>query len=231
VSPWLVGREEDQTMTEDKARKRAVRKRMAKTGERYTAARRHTVKEKPLPPRLAEPPQSEAAIRRATGKGWDDWFRILDAWDGTSRSHHDITEYVSVEFGVPGWWTQSVAVGYERARGMRATYQTASGFQVSVSRTFPVGLRELSRMFEDARLRSRWLEAGTLKLRTGRAGKTARYDFRDGNSRVLASFESKGRGKSTVHIQHEKLPSADAVEEMRALWKERLGKLSEILTA
>jgi hypothetical protein len=230
VSPWLVGREEDQ-MTEDKARKRAVRKRMAKTGERYTAARRHTVKEKPLPPRMSEPPQSEAAIRRTTGKGWDDWFRILDAWDGTSRSHREITEYVSKEFGVPGWWTQSVAVGYERARGMRATYQTASGFQVGVSKTFPVGVRDLSRMFEDARRRSRWLEAGTLKLRTGRPGTSARYDFRDGTSRVMAYFESKGRGKSTLSIQHEKLPSAEAVEEMRSFWKERLGRLGEILTA
>ena len=217
-------------MTEDKARKRAVRTRMAKTGERYTAARRHTVKEKPLPPRMAEPPQSEAAIRRATGKGWDDWFRILDAWGGTSRSHGEITNYVS-EYGVPGWWTQSVAVGYERARGMRATYQTASGFQVSVSKTFPIGIQDVSRMFEDARRRSRWLAAGTLTLRTSQPGKTARYDFRDGNSRVLASFESKGRGKSTVSIQHERLDSAEAVEEMRAFWKERLGRLSEILTA
>ena len=217
-------------MTRQKAQKRATRARMAKTGESYTAARRHVVKGKSLPPRMAEPPQSEVAIRRATGKGWDDWFRILDAWDGTSRSHGEITRFVSEEYGVPGWWTQSVAVGYERARGMRATYQTASGFQVSVSKTFPVGVRELSRAFEDARRRSRWLAAGTLKLRTGRPGKTARYDFRDGYSRVLASFESKGRGKSTLHIQHEKLPSADAVEEMRAFWKERLGRLSESLT-
>jgi hypothetical protein len=217
-------------MTRQKAQKRATRARMAKTGERYTAARRHVVQGKPLPPRMAEPPQSEAAIRRATGKGWDDWFRILDAWDGTSRKHGEITEYVGEEFGVPGWWTQSVAVGYERARGMRATYQTASGFQVSVSKTFPVDVRDLSRMFEDARQRSRWLEAGTLKLRTGRPGTSARYDFRDGTSRVLASFESKGRGKSTAHIQHEKLPSAEAVEEMRAFWKERLERLSESLT-
>ena len=218
-------------MTEDKARKRAVRTRMAKTGERYTAARRHTVKRKPLPPRMAEPPQSEASLRRATGKGWDEWFRILDAWDGTSRKHGEITRYVSEEYGVSGWWTQSIAVGYERARGMRAKYQTAGGFQVSVSKTFPVGVRELSRTFEDARRRSRWLDAGTLKLRTSRPGQSARYDFRDGASRLMAYFESKGRGKSTVHIQHERLDSAEAVEETRAFWKERLGRLAEILTS
>jgi hypothetical protein len=218
-------------MTRQKAQKRATRARMTKTGERYTAARRHTVKQKPLPPRMAEPPQSEASLRRATGKGWDDWFRILDGWDASSRKHGEITAYLSEEHGVPGWWTQSIAVGYERARGMRAKYQAAGGFQVSVSKTFPVGVMELSRTFEDARRRSRWLEAGTLKLRTSRPGKTARYDFRDGSSRVLASFESKGAGKSTVSIQHERLDSAEAVEEMRSFWKERLGKLAEVLTA
>ncbi|MGH2678252.1 MAG: hypothetical protein ACRDHB_07830 [Actinomycetota bacterium] len=218
-------------MTEDKARKRAVRTRMAKTGERYTAARRHVAKQKPLPPRMAEPPQSEASLRRATGKGWDDWFRILDAWDGTSHSHGETTRYLGEKSGVSGWWTQSIAVGYERARGMRAKYQTARGFQVSVSKTFPVGVQGLSRTFEDARRRSRWLEAGTLKLRTGRPGQSARYDFRDGNGRVMAYFESKGRGKSTVHIQHEGLPSAETVEEMRTFWKERLGRMAGILTA
>jgi hypothetical protein len=74
-------------MTEQKARKRQVRTRMAKTGERYTSARRHVTKPEPLPPRVAEPPFSEAAVRKATGKGWDDWFRILDGWAGqTTRT-------------------------------------------------------------------------------------------------------------------------------------------------
>jgi hypothetical protein len=215
-------------MTENKARKRDIRKRMAKTGERYTAARRHTLKDQGKP--LVDLPASDASMRQATGKGWRQWFRILDDWGAASHSHGEITRYLSDEHGVPGWWTQSVTVGYERNRGKRAKYQTASGFQVSVSRTLPVGVGELSRAVEDARRRRRWLEAGTLKVRKVTAGKSGRYDFRDGTSRVMTSFESKGRGKSTVYIQHEKLPDAGAVEVMRGFWKERLARLAEILT-
>jgi hypothetical protein len=51
-------------MTTDKARKRAVRFRMQKTGERYAAARRNVMRDGtrlPLPPRVAEPGMSEAA--------------------------------------------------------------------------------------------------------------------------------------------------------------------------
>jgi hypothetical protein len=216
-------------MTEDKARKRAIRSRMTKTGERYTAARRHVGRA--LPPRAADPGLSEKAVLRGTGKGWDEWFRILDDWGATSRTHGEIAAYLGAQRGVGPWWTQGVTVGYERARGMRRPHQGSHGFRVDVSRTFPVGVMELCLAFEDDRRRRRWLEAGTLKLRTSRRGKSARYDFRDGTSRVHAYFISKGRGKSSLAIQHERLPDADDVEEMRAFWKERLTRLGEILAS
>ena len=97
-------------MTTDKARKRAVRSRMEKTGERYAAARRHVVRDAalpPLPPRVAEPGMSDEAIAKGTGKSWDDWFRILDAWDATTKGHPAIARYLHEELGVPGWWAQN----------------------------------------------------------------------------------------------------------------------------
>jgi hypothetical protein len=109
---------------------------------------------------------------------------------------------------------------------MRRPHEGPGGFRVGVSRTFPIGVVELCLAFEDADRRRRWLEAGTLKLRTSQPGRSARYDFHDGTSRVHAYFVSKGRGKSTVSIQHERLGSAEAVEEMRAFWKERLSRLA-----
>jgi hypothetical protein len=213
-------------MTEDKARKRATRKRMAKTGERYTAARRHLT---PTQEPAADLPVSDASVRRGTGKGWDEWFRILDRWGGTSRTHGEIVRYLHEEQGVPSWWSQSVRVGYERARGMRVPHQTTKGFQVSVSKTFPVGVGRLFREFADAPRRRRWLETGTLKVRTTQPGKSARFDFRDGPSRVEAYFAGKGPSKSTVTVQHVLLPHRKAVEEMRAFWKERLARLADAI--
>jgi Domain of unknown function (DUF4287) len=223
----LAGREEER-MTEDKARKRDIRKRMAKTGERYTTARRHTVTSK-LPDRVADPGMSEQAVRRGTGRSWDEWFRTLDAAGAAHFTHRQIAQYLHDEHGVPGWWAQMVTVGYERARGMRAVHQAEGGFQVSVSRTFPVGVWRLFQTFEDSDRRRRWLEPGTLRVRTSQPRKSARFDFRGGPSRVQAYFESKGRDKSTITVQHERLPDADAVEDMRAFWKERLTRLGKTL--
>ena len=109
-------------MTTHKTLKRRVRARMAKTGERYAAARRNVLAapevpsaEPPAP--SAPPPVSDDAVRSATGKGWDEWFAILDAAGAVAWKHPDIARWVAGEFGISGWWAQSVTVGFERARG------------------------------------------------------------------------------------------------------------------
>ena len=79
-------------MTRDKARKRAIRTRMAKTGERYTAARRHLARAERLPD--VELGQSDASVRKATGRGWAHWLRVLDDWGGTEHNHTEIARYL-----------------------------------------------------------------------------------------------------------------------------------------
>jgi Domain of unknown function (DUF4287) len=214
-------------MTENKAQKRAIRSRMAKTGERYTAARRHVVAT-PEEFRAKDLPQTNANLKEKTGKGWREWFRILDAWGAKDRKHGDIASHLMEEYAVPGWWAQAITVGYERSRGIRAKHQTLTGFfQVSVSKTFPIGVGKLYRAFAQAPRRNGWLERGLLEVRTSRKDRDIRFDFRGGDSRVVAYFDPKDRNKTTVTVQHEKLPDADAVVEMRAFWKARLADLRE----
>ena len=213
-------------MTEDKARKRSIRKRMAKTSERYAAARRQLLE--PREELRAENlPQPDASLREKTGKGWREWFRLLDTWGARERKHGEIASHLMDEYDVPGWWAQSITVGYERSRGLRAKHQTLGGdFQVSVSKTFPIGVGKLFTAFTEASQRSKWMERGMLRVRTTQKNRTARFDSSDG-TRVVAFFDPKDRTRTTVTVQHEKLPDAAAVEEMRGFWKERLARLAE----
>ena len=218
-------------MTRDKAQKRATRARMAKTGERYTAARRHAAQSRE-DIRAEVLGQTDANVRKNTGKGWRDWLRVLDAWGGTEHKHKDIVAFLMEGHRVPGWWAQAITTGYERARGLRVKHQTVAGsFQVSVSKTFPIGVTTLFKAFTEAPRRARWLERGALKARTTIRNRTARFDFRDGTSRVVAYFDPKDRSKTTVTVMHEKLPDARAVEAMRAMWKEHLKRLGEVFQA
>jgi Domain of unknown function (DUF4287) len=217
-------------MTRQKAQKRATRARMAKTGESYTAARRHVVKPKEQP-RAEDLPQTDANLREHTGKGWRQWFRILDAWGAKRQKHKDIASYLMEEHGVPGWWAQAITLGYERSRGMRARYQTLTGsFQVSVSKTFPFSVGKLYGAFAGEPRRNRWLERGMLKVRKTLKNRSIRFDLADGTSRVVAYFDPKDRSKTTVTVMHERLHSAEAVEEMRAFWKDRLRRLAETVS-
>jgi hypothetical protein len=126
-------------MTERKSFKRRVRAPMEKTGERYTAARRQLI-EPDAEPEVAPAQQrtSDEALARNTGRPWGEWFAILDAWRATEKTHTEIARHLSEEHGVPGWWAQTVTVGYEQARGLCEKHQRPEGFSVGVSKTVGV---------------------------------------------------------------------------------------------
>ena len=228
-------------MTTDKARKRAVRTRMTKTGERYAAARRHVVaSDRPatpttppsLPARVADPGMTETAITAGSGAGWDHWFRLLDGWGATERSHTDIARFVRDEQGVSGWWAQAVTVGYERARGLRAMHQTTRGFEVSVSKTVAARPAEVWDAFLEPRQRRRWIETGTLGRRrtTGSIGRSTSFAGPGDGTRVAVAIDPRGDDRATVTVTHDGLADAEDVATRRAAWRERLDRLAALYT-
>jgi uncharacterized protein YndB with AHSA1/START domain len=226
-------------MTTDKTLKRRVRRRMADTGERYAAARDQVVRKRDritaASQRLAadDDRPSEEALVAATGTGWEDWFRTLDAWGATERSHTATATHLRADLGVPGWWAQSITVYYQRARGLRLKHQQADGFTVSASRTLTVPVASAFDAFTDARQRAAWLTDGRATLRASRRDHpvawTARLDWEAGPSRLLVTFEPKGPTKTTVTVSHERLPDSDEAEAAKVAWRARLARLKAYL--
>lgn len=182
-----------------------------------------------LPPRIAEPGMSDESMQRGSGKTWDEWFLILDGWSATGETHKAIADYLCREHGVAGWWAQSITVGYERARGMRDKHQRPNGYSVNASKTVAVPVSQLFAALTDEARRDRWLEPGTLRLRSSKTDRAARFDAPDG-TRLAAFFLRKGPAKSSVALQHDTLADAAAVETWRAFWKPRLNRLATLLT-
>ena len=226
-------------MTGRKTFKRRVRARMEKTGERYTAARAHLAAqaepEAEREPEAAAVPDdasdgvSDGAVLRRTVRTWEQWLEVIDAWGAAERPHGEIARYVQEEHGVPGWWAQSVAVVYERARGLRAKHERPDGFSVGASRTVAVPVERLYAAFSDEEERARWLPPGSLRVRTAQPGRTARFDWEGGRTRVQAYFTAKGEAKSAVSVQHERLADAAEAERTKAFWQERLAELKRLL--
>ncbi len=147
--------------------KRLVRARMEKTGESYTAARARLLAAEE--PKATEGPalsMSDDAIRAKTGRGWEEWFDLLDDWGAADRPRAEAVRWLADAHAIEGWNAQAVTVTYERARGLRAAGEHADGFTVTASKTVAVPVDRLYEAFVDADLRARWLPAAQLSVRT-----------------------------------------------------------------
>lgn len=171
----------------------------------------------------------DAAVQKATGKTWPEWFAILDKAGAQQLDHKGIVAYLSEKYNVGPWWRQMVTVEYERARGLREKYEKAGGFSASRSKTIVVSLDKLYNAWRDARQRARWLQENGIVIRTATENKSMRITWTDGKTSVSVYFNSKGDGKSQVTVEHEKLANATEAKRMQDFWSEKLEKLKEVL--
>lgn len=223
-------------MPTEKDFKRLVRGRMQKTGESYTAARAQLQKSKPVISAAPRPAQyaaiagkSDVVIKERTGCTWERWVKALDRAEAATWPHREIAKYVREKYQIPGWWAQTVTLGYERIKGLRAVGQRRDGsFQANKSKTFSVPLDRLYQAFADARFRTRWLPGIQLIVRTATRKKSMRITWPDGTS-LDVGFMSKGVNKSQVALQHGKLPDRAAVVRIKDYWADRLEALNKVL--
>ncbi len=69
----------------------------------------------------------------------------------------------------------------------------------------------------------------TLRERTSQASRSARFDWHDGQTRVIAGFYPKGKAKSQVALAHERLPNAAAAKRAKTYWQGRMTALGPML--
>ncbi|WP_430501573.1 hypothetical protein ACQRWP_08405 [Micromonospora trifolii] len=235
-------------MTTQRSFKARVRARMEKTGESYTTARRHLIKTvEPTtasiaasPPAPTEPTATAAAaqteriaddlISARTGRGWAEWFALLDAASATEWTHTRIARHLATEHEVPGWWAQTITVGYEQARGLRAPGQRrGGGFEASASRTVAVPALRLFEAFADETARARWLPDVEVRVRTATAPRSFRADWAGGPTRIVVGIDAVGESKARVNVLHEKLTAAEQAAELKVYWRDRLAALKALL--
>jgi hypothetical protein len=219
-------------MTEQKSFKRLVRARMAKTGESYTAARARLLRAEPASgadtPRLKT---SDAKIRERTGRGWEEWFGLLDDWGAGERSHREIARWLAEQQGLHplAWNVQAIVGGYELTRGLREVGEKDDGFAITASRTVAVPVERLYEAVISEAARAEWLPDGRLTERTATRPRSVRFDWNGGETRVNVTFLASGQAKSRVALEHRRLPDAGEADRMKTYWRERLSALKGAL--
>lgn len=244
-------------MTRARALKAVIRARAAKTGERYTTARRHVLREvasrspRPEPP-VPTPPApsskgvlSDAKTREKTGHGLDHWFAVLDRFGGPAKGHTALARHLYDGHGVPGWHSQGITVAYERARGVRDVNQRCDGeYEVSVSKTVNGAIGDIVKALSSPRRRARWSAGTDAELvkslaagvrGTGSKGIVVRPDglgrfrYKWGDTVVQMYMVPKPGGKVSLVASNSKLANSGMVETRRALWRATLDALARYL--
>ena len=219
-------------MTVQKSFKRLVRARMAKTGESYAAARAKllTGADEGSTDEIPQLACSDERIRERTGRGWEEWFALLDSWGAESMGHTELVRRVAAQLRAHalGWDAQAVTTSFERLRGKRAVGERigGDGFVATASKTIAAGAEQVFRTFADPSRRAGWLPDVELSERTiSKPKRTARFDVADGTSRLLVTVDAKGPVKSTVVVEHSKLADADEREARKTYWRHALATL------
>lgn len=243
-------------MTRARDLKAIIRTRAAKTGERYTTARRHVLAAQAA---RSSTPQaratvartvdvkgavSDAACHKKTGHGLAHWFEVLDAFGAVEKGHTAAARHLRETHAVDSWYSQGITVAYERARGLRALNQRTSGaYEFSVSKVLALDATGVVAAFRDASRRRRWtagLEPDLVSALgaaldhtngTGlvvKANGRARCRYRWDGTIVEIYVEPRSATKTSVVIAHSQLPSRAWLDERRAQWKRALEALAAL---
>ncbi|MEO8903426.1 MAG: hypothetical protein ABI488_14535 [Polyangiaceae bacterium] len=173
---------------------------------------------------------SSDAVARRTGKSWAEWFALLDAAGAAALDHKGIVAVLAQRHGVGPWWQQMVTVAYEKARGMREYREADEGFQAGISKVLELPLAKLFRLWAEPAERNKWLGDDRFSIHKATASKSIRARWGRGVSRIDVDFCEKGPSKSQVTVQHNRIETSDAAEQMKAYWAKKMQALEALLT-
>jgi hypothetical protein len=61
----------------------------------------------------------DEAVEAKTGKGWNEWFKILDRLDPKTNGHRFAVMQLYHNHKLSPWWSQAVTIHYEWESGLR----------------------------------------------------------------------------------------------------------------
>ena len=171
---------------------------------------------------------TEAAVRKATGTGWGEWFSVLDAAGAREMTPLQIKAIIARhESG--GWWQQMIAEAYEHARSLRERHQREDGLAARTSKLIRAGVTRVFAAWAEDDLRIGWLDATGWNLRKAIPCKSLRITWKDGHTHVDVHLWPRGEGRTLLQLEHSKLESLEEVHRFKAFWDVALERLREML--
>jgi hypothetical protein len=184
-----------------------------------------------------------SSAKVATGRALDEWFQELDAMGGIGKGRKELGARLMKD-KVDAWWITTLLVEYEKTRGVTEKDGFVKGYNICVTKSVAAGPEQV---YEDLQDVSWWLgskaradvkdggsfddgdgHSGSFKKLT--PGKVLRFGWNGPGHQTCESVEIKltaAAGKTSIVLNHERLPDRVAADGMRSAW----GKVLEALKA
>ena len=187
----------------------------------------------------AKPRIQETSVVKATGKGWAHWFAVLDKFKCADKGHRESAKHLLERHGVTPWWSQTITVEYEVAKGIRKPSQRSGGkFGLDVHRTVSATPGDCWDAFTTAKGLNGWFASkARVDLRvggryTGAGGDKCTFKRIVPSKRLVMSWEhpkhtegsvvevlfEKRAKKTRVSVSHTKIANKSECDDLKKAW-------------
>jgi len=174
-----------------------------------------------------------AAVAKATGKNWREWFALMDRGGCAAMDHRQIVAFLNSRHNVGPWWQQMITVGYEQARGRRLRHQRPDGYEISANKTLNVSATVAYMWWSIHKCRAKWLGDLDIAIHKKTPSKSLRITWNASGSTPVKSIAvglyPRGQDRTVMSIQHGRLASAADARKMKSFWTARLGRLEQLI--
>jgi uncharacterized protein YndB with AHSA1/START domain len=194
---------------------------------------------------------SSASVKKGTGKGWDEWVKVLRKAGATQWTHQEIVAYLKRKHRLIPWWQQGVTLGFEIATGRRVEGQNMKGeYSVTATKSLAAPAKKIWALLMSLEGQAAWLQPmSEMEFKKGaqfecegeifgqvRSVKPARKlrftwqetDWRKASVAELGLVVRPGK-KTILFITQSELPSVAVREALRERWKKGLAAVAELL--
>lgn len=190
-------------------------------------------------------PVTNQAAKAATGKTLDQWFAELDKLNGLKQGRRAINNSL-YEQKVDPWWCTTIAVEYEKHHDARKKDGLYEGYFICSTKTIAAPVAEVYAAWTNNEKLSEWMgtstradvkDDGKYENKDGdrgtflrvRPNKDLRLSFENpafsAPTQIEVQFQDKGKGKTGVLVNHNRIQTRAEADGLRAAWADALNKL------